>query len=39
MVDTDVGFLIIMFSCWAGIWATFIFAERRASKKRLDNDK
>ena len=39
MVDTDVGFLIIMFSCWAGIWATFIFAERHAIKKRLDKDK
>ena len=38
MVDTDVGFLIIMFSCWAGIWATFIFAERHAIKKRLDKD-
>jgi len=39
MVDADSGFLIIVFSSWALIWATFYFAERHARKERLDNDK
>tara|TARA_R100000008_G_scaffold73923_1_gene52509 strand:+ start:430 stop:549 length:120 start_codon:yes stop_codon:yes gene_type:complete len=39
MVDTDVGFLIIVLSSWALTWATFYFADRQANKKRLDKDK
>ena len=39
MVDTDVGFLIIVFSSWALTWATFYFADWQANKKRLDKDK
>ena len=39
MVDADSGFLIIVFSSWVLIWATFYFADRQANKKRLDKDK